>query len=97
MANESSSNVPAITRPTKIPKLKLPPGNPFKVLKQSGNARCGILSINSNLQKGSKYVIKTPNLMATTSRGIVHHLTPENLEKCSNVSGYYLGAEDCTL
>ncbi|KAF3927185.1 hypothetical protein ABW20_dc0103664 [Dactylellina cionopaga] len=70
--------------------------NTFRVLKiavtdvattQSG-ARIGVL----HLAKG--FTLPTPNYIAPTSRGVVPHLSPDNLEKNTGVVGVYVALED---
>ncbi|KAF3926735.1 hypothetical protein ABW21_db0205817 [Orbilia brochopaga] len=70
--------------------------NTFRVLKtavtdvattQSG-ARIGVLQ----LSKG--FTLHTPNLIAPTSRGVVPHLSPDNLDRNTGVVGVYVALED---
>ncbi|KAK6523826.1 hypothetical protein TWF281_001794 [Arthrobotrys megalospora] len=51
-------------------------------------ARTGVL----NLSKG--FTLQTPNFLAPTSRGVVPHLSPDNLEKNTGVEGVYVALED---
>ncbi|KAK7516937.1 tRNA-guanine transglycosylase family protein [Phyllosticta citriasiana] len=52
------------------------------------NPRLGSLSIPG------KPAIPTPNYIANTSRGVVPHLSQDNLEKHTEINGLYLGLED---
>ncbi|KAK7555195.1 tRNA-guanine transglycosylase family protein [Phyllosticta paracitricarpa] len=62
----------------------------FEVLKPAPalNPRLGSLSIPG------KPAIPTPNYIANTSRGVVPHLSQDNLEKHTDINGLYLGLED---
>ncbi|KAK6339378.1 hypothetical protein TWF718_008797 [Orbilia javanica] len=51
-------------------------------------ARTGVL----NLSKG--FTLQTPNFLAPTSRGVVPHLSPDNLEKNTGVEGVFVALED---
>lgn len=44
---------------------------------------------------GGRRAIKTPNYVATTSRGVIPHITHDTLQKHTAVSSIYLGLEDC--
>ncbi len=39
--------------------------------------------------------VETPNFFAATSRGVIPHLTPDNIARHSQVSGAYMALEDC--
>ncbi|KAK8153985.1 tRNA-guanine transglycosylase family protein [Phyllosticta citrichinensis] len=62
----------------------------FEVLKPGPvlSPRLGSLSIPG------KSAIPTPHYIANTSRGVVLHLSQDNLEKHTNINGLYLGLED---
>ncbi|KAK6352555.1 hypothetical protein TWF730_009379 [Orbilia blumenaviensis] len=75
--------------------------NTFRVLKTAvtdvaatttqpgaATARTGVL----NLSKG--FTMQTPNFLAPTSRGVVPHLSPDNLEKNTGVEGVFVALED---
>jgi hypothetical protein len=47
------------------------------------------------LRAGQK-AIETPHYVATTSRGVVPHISHDILRKHTEVSSIYLGLEDCT-
>ncbi|KAK6514024.1 hypothetical protein TWF506_008451 [Arthrobotrys conoides] len=51
-------------------------------------ARTGVL----NLSKG--FTVQTPNFLAPTSRGVVPHLSPDNLERNTGVEGVFVALED---
>ncbi|KAK8154118.1 tRNA-guanine(15) transglycosylase-like protein [Phyllosticta citribraziliensis] len=62
----------------------------FEVLKPGPvlSPRLGSLSLPG------KSAIPTPHYIANTSRGVVPHLSQDNLEKHTNINGLYLGLED---
>ena len=39
--------------------------------------------------------VETPSYIAITSRGLIPHLTPDNVKQCTLVPGIYLALEDC--
>ncbi|KAK5137704.1 hypothetical protein LTR08_007275 [Meristemomyces frigidus] len=41
--------------------------------------------------------IATPHYLATTSRGVVPHLTQDTFVSATNINGVYVGLEDCKL
>lgn len=47
------------------------------------------------LLRGGRKVIETPHCVATTSRGVVPHVSHDTLRKHTAVSSIYLGLEDC--
>ncbi|KAK5993234.1 Queuine tRNA-ribosyltransferase accessory subunit 2 [Cladobotryum mycophilum] len=51
-------------------------------------ARLGRLSLPN------RKLIETPTFIVATSRGVVPHLTPDNLKKYSSVNAVYMGLED---
>jgi queuine tRNA-ribosyltransferase len=65
----------------------------FEVLKavlgEGAAARLGQLA----LPKRNR--IETPNFLAVTSRGVVPHLTPDNVAKHGGFGGSYMALEDC--
>jgi queuine tRNA-ribosyltransferase accessory subunit len=40
-------------------------------------------------------VIDTPNYCAVSSRGVVPHLTPDNIAKHTSLTSAYMALEDC--
>jgi queuine tRNA-ribosyltransferase accessory subunit len=40
--------------------------------------------------------IQTPNFIGVASRGVIPHLTPDNLTRYSSVGSVYMALEDCT-
>ncbi|KAF3912823.1 hypothetical protein AA313_de0202173 [Arthrobotrys entomopaga] len=52
------------------------------------NARIGVLS----LSKG--FTLPTPNYITPTSRGVVPHISPDNLERNTSVAGVHVALED---
>ncbi len=51
--------------------------------------RLGRLSVEG------RHVIETPGYLGTTSRGMIPHLTPDNLSEHARGSGAYYALEDC--
>lgn len=41
--------------------------------------------------------IDTPNFLAVTSRGVLPHLTPDNMSRYASFPGVYMAMEDCEL
>lgn len=68
----------------------------FEVLKKAVDgstsaARLGRLSLSK------RNPIETPNYIAVASRGVVPHVTPDNLKKHVSVGAAYMALEDCWL
>jgi queuine tRNA-ribosyltransferase subunit QTRTD1 len=40
--------------------------------------------------------IQTPNYIGNTSRGVLPHISQDNQRKHINITGLYMGLEDCT-
>lgn len=59
----------------------------FQILKQTGKARRGVYQC-------SNYKVQTPTFFCPTSRGVVPHLTPDNVAKIDHGSGLFIAAED---
>jgi queuine tRNA-ribosyltransferase accessory subunit len=47
------------------------------------------------LRREGRKVIQTPHYVATTSRGVVPHISHDTLRKHTAVSSIHLGLEDC--
>jgi queuine tRNA-ribosyltransferase accessory subunit len=47
------------------------------------------------LHRGGRKIIETPHYVATTSRGVVPHVSHDALRKHTAVSSIHLGLEDC--
>jgi queuine tRNA-ribosyltransferase len=66
----------------------------FELLKPSvgeaGVARLGRLAF-----AGGRRTMQTPNYLAVASRGVVPHLTPDNVTKHTTFDASYLAIEDC--
>lgn len=75
-----------------IEKLSLLPEEMFAFtlssVKRTG-PRLGQLAI-----KG-RSTIKTPHYIANTSRGVIPHISQDNLAKYCSINGLYMGLEDC--
>jgi queuine tRNA-ribosyltransferase len=56
---------------------------------QRGGARLG------NLLVKNRAPIATPNYVSTTSRGVVPHLSQDNLSRHTKIKSMYFGLEDC--
>lgn len=41
--------------------------------------------------------IQTPHYLVATSRGVIPHLSPDTLQRHTNISAVYVGLEDCRL
>lgn len=65
----------------------------FELLKPAvadvGVARLGRLAFPS------RRVMETPNYVAVASRGVIPHLTPDNVAKHTSFDAAYLAIEDC--
>ena len=51
----------------------------------------------ATLARGSRHAIQTPHYLATTSRGIVPHLTPDVQSSHTSIDGVYISLEDCSV
>lgn len=65
----------------------------FEILKSAtadvGAARLGRLAL------ANRRVMETPNYLAVASRGVIPHLTPENMERYTEFDAAYMAIEDC--
>jgi queuine tRNA-ribosyltransferase accessory subunit len=65
----------------------------FEILRaatgETGAARLGRLSLPG------REAIQTPNFIATTSRGSVPHVTPDNISRHTSFGAAYFSLEDC--
>jgi queuine tRNA-ribosyltransferase len=59
------------------------------VLAEGASARLGRLTFPR------RKVLETPDFFSLTSRGVVPHITPDNLSKYVHNGGVYVGLEDC--
>lgn len=61
----------------------------FEILAKSGVSRTGLLRL-------SRSEVSTPSFISPTSRGVIPHLTPDNVDKCSRSTqgGTFIAAED---
>jgi queuine tRNA-ribosyltransferase len=57
---------------------------------QRSGARLGNLAVKNRAP------IATPNYVTTTSRGVVPHLSHDNLSRHTKIKSMYFGLEDCT-
>ena len=66
----------------------------FELLKpavgEAGVARLGRLAF-----AGGRRTMQTPNYLAVASRGVIPHLTPDNVTKHTTFDAAYLAIEDC--
>lgn len=53
------------------------------------NARLGRLALPR------RHAVDTPNFFAIASRGVVPHLTPDNVARYGDLPGVYMAMEDC--
>lgn len=72
---------------------RLPPEMLAFTLKQAGSGGLGP-RLGSLLRKG-RAAIETPHYVATTSRGVVPHVSPDVLRNSTAVSAVYVPLEDC--
>ena len=75
------------------PRLAQLPDEMFTIIKAASGtgARLGRLALPR------RKPIATPHFLATTSRGVVPHLTQDNFASATDISGVYVGLEDCKL
>ncbi|KAH6987396.1 tRNA-guanine(15) transglycosylase-like protein [Ilyonectria sp. MPI-CAGE-AT-0026] len=78
---------PALEDPSGTSNLAM-----FEILKSAtadaGAARLGRLAL------ASRRVMETPNYLAVASRGVIPHLTPENMERYTAFDAAYMAIED---
>lgn len=70
------------------------PDEMFTIIEQASShlrPRLGRLSLPN------RHAIQTPHYLASTSRGVVPHLTPDTFERDTRISGVYVPLEDCKL
>lgn len=98
-----SANVEALQRQSRFTShakdnFSMPEGNEeegmrFDILKAVAGdgtaARLGRLALPR------REAVDTPNFFATTSRGVVPHLTPDTIAKYGSFPGVYMAMEDC--
>lgn len=68
------------------------PDEMFTIIKQTTSTlspRLGRLALPS------RNPIQTPHFLASTSRGVVPHLTPDTFRRDTSISAVYLALEDC--
>lgn len=64
----------------------------FELLKtavKDGGARLGRLAFPG------RRTVDTPNFFGLTSRGVIPHVTPDNVERHLLTNGTYMALEDC--
>ncbi|OLL24445.1 Queuine tRNA-ribosyltransferase-like protein [Neolecta irregularis DAH-3] len=64
---------------------------PFEILKPGSLSRCRTGQLHFMREKT---IIKTPTFIPSSSRGAIPHITPDILQKHTNVSAIYYGLED---
>jgi queuine tRNA-ribosyltransferase accessory subunit len=57
--------------------------------------QCATGSRIGQLLRVGRKPIETPNYVATTSRGVVPHISPDTLRKHTAVSSIHVALEDC--
>ncbi len=67
----------------------------FELLKST--AGDGVGARLGRLVFPGRAVVQTPNFFAATSRGVVPHLSPDNVSRYNVLAGAYMGLEDCML
>lgn len=66
----------------------------FELLKPAvGDA--GASRIGRLVFAGGRRAMQTPNFIAVASRGVVPHLTPDNVAKHTTFDAAYMAIEDC--
>ena len=69
-----------------------PPAEMFTIVKSTAatlSPRLGRLSLPG------RNAIETPHYLGLTSRGVIPHLSQDNLARLSSISGVYAALEDC--
>lgn len=69
-----------------------PPAEMFTIAKSTAGTlspRLGRLSLPG------RNAIETPHYIGLTSRGVIPHLSQDNLARLSSISGAYVALEDC--
>ncbi len=72
---------------------RLPPEMLAFTLKQVKSERFGPRL--GSLVRAGRAAVETPHYLATTSRGVVPHVSPDVLQKSTDVSAVYIPLEDC--
>lgn len=65
----------------------------FDILKTI--ASDGVTARLGRLALPRREAIDTPNFFAVTSRGVLPHLTPDNVSRYGHFPGVYMAMEDC--
>ncbi|KAG5987400.1 hypothetical protein E4U43_005085, partial [Claviceps pusilla] len=81
------------TKPCDPVMIDMPVHNIFKILGPSG-AAAGCVARLGRLSIPGRRPIDTPNYTAITSRGVIPHLTPDNVTKHTNLTSAYMALED---
>lgn len=50
----------------------------------------------ARLSLPGRRILDTPHYLATTSRGVVPHLTQDTFRRDTSINGVYVALEDCT-
>lgn len=69
-----------------------PPAEMFTIIKSTAatlSPRLGRLSLPG------RNAIETPHYLGLTSRGVIPHLSQDNLARLSSINGVYVALEDC--
>jgi queuine tRNA-ribosyltransferase len=66
----------------------------FELLKPAA-AEAGVARLGRLAFAGNRRIMQTPNYIAVASRGVVPHLTPDNVTKHTTFDAAYLAIEDC--
>lgn len=69
------------------------PDEMFSIIKSSSNALGPRLG---RLRLPGRTVLETPTFLATTSRGVVPHITQDTFAQATGIDGVYIPLEDCT-
>jgi queuine tRNA-ribosyltransferase subunit QTRTD1 len=65
----------------------------FEILKAS-TAEVGVARLG-RLAFAGRRAMETPNYIPVASRGIIPHLTPENMDRYTSFDAAYMAIEDC--
>lgn len=75
--------------PSKLSQL---PDEMFSIIKATST---GIAPRLGRLALPGRKIVETPHYLASTSRGVVPHLTQDTFARDTRINGVYIGLEDC--
>lgn len=68
------------------------PHEMFSIIKQTAQ---GLSPRLGRLSLPNRHAIHTPHYLASTSRGVVPHITPDTFRRDTGITGVYIPLEDC--